>query len=223
MTIRVIVADDQALVRTGFAAILSLEPDIDVVGEAEHGAEAVRLAAALRPDVVLMDIRMPVMDGVEATRRLAAVGAAARVLILTTFDLDELVHAALRAGAAGFLLKDATPEELAKAIRLVAAGDAVLAPSVTRRLIAHFAAAEPASAASTAARDAVARLTERERDVLTLLAKGLSNAEIGAAMYVAETTVKTHVGRIFTKLAARDRAQAMVIAYDAGLVRPGAD
>ncbi|MGF1598127.1 MAG: response regulator [Acidimicrobiales bacterium] len=248
MTIRVLVVDDQALVRTGFTAILSTEPGIEVVGDAADGAEALERCAALDPDVVLMDIRMPVLDGVEATRRLveASVGTRPRVLILTTFDDDELVHAALRAGAAGFLLKDALPEDLTRAIRVVHDGDALLAPSVTRRLIDRYtsqpatpppAGAEaappagpevaPAAGAEVvvdaAARVAVDRLTDRERDVLVLMARGRSNTEIAGEMYVAETTVKTHVGRIFAKLGARDRVQAVIVAYEAGLLTPGAD
>ena len=224
MTIRLVVVDDQMLVRRGFGSILASEDDIDVVGEASDGAEALAVCRDLRPNVVVMDIRMPVMDGVEATRRLIAEHGedAPRVLILTTFDLDELVHAALRAGASGFLLKDAPPDDLFQAVRAVAAGDALIAPSITRRLLDHFAGAAT-STPSTAATEAVALLTEREREVLQLIARGLSNQEIGAAMFVAETTVKTHVGRIFMKLRARDRTQAAVIAYDARLVVPGTD
>ncbi len=224
MTIRLVVVDDQMLVRRGFTSILASEDDIDVVGEASDGAQALTVCRDLRPDVVVMDIRMPVMDGVEATRQLITEHGedAPRVLILTTFDLDELVHAALRAGASGFLLKDAPPDDLFRAVRAVAAGEALIAPSITRRLLDHFARAET-STPSAAAAEAVALLTERERDVLQLIARGLSNQEIGAAMFVAETTVKTHVGRIFMKLGARDRTQAAVIAYDARLVVPGTD
>jgi DNA-binding NarL/FixJ family response regulator len=221
MTIRVVVVDDQLLVRTGFSAIVSTEADITVVGEASNGAEAVELCARVAPDVVLMDIRMPVMDGVEATRLITrSSDSPPRVLILTTFDLDELVRAAISAGASGFLLKDALPDDLIRAIRVIASGDALLAPSVTRRLIAHFAEAAPTSG-DEVAQEAIDRLTERERDVLKLIARGLSNSEIATEMYVAETTIKTHVGRIFAKLRARDRVQAVVTAYDAGFVRPG--
>jgi DNA-binding NarL/FixJ family response regulator len=224
VSVRVLVVDDQTLVRTGLSAILSTEDGIDVVGEAADGAEAVELARRLRPDVVLMDIRMPVLDGVAATRQLAAEPEPGpRVLILTTFDLDELVHAALEAGASGFLLKDSPPDELVRGIRVVAAGEALLAPSVTRRLIAHVTGLRTTSGTSQVAREAVARLTDRERDVLRLIARGLSNVEIAQSMYVTESTVKTHVGRIFTKLAVRERVQAAVTAYDAGLVVPGTD
>ncbi len=224
MTIRVVVVDDQQLVRTGFGSILCSEDDIELVGEAANGAEALVVCRKTNPDVVVMDIRMPVMDGVEATRRLLAEHGvtAPRVLILTTFDLDEFVHAALRAGASGFLLKDAPPDDLFRAVRAIAAGDALIAPSVTRRLLSHFAGAGP-SAASTEAQRAVETLTGREREVLQLIARGHSNQEIAATMFVAETTVKTHVGRIFMKLAARDRITAAVVAYDAGLVVPGSD
>ena len=224
MTIRVVVVDDQQLVRTGFGSILASEDDIEVVGEASNGAEALDVCRDTNPDLVVMDIRMPVMDGVEATRRLLAEhgDTAPQVLIVTTFDLDELVHAALRAGASGFLLKDAPADELFRAVRAIAAGDALIAPSVTRRLLDHFADSAP-STASTAAVRAVETLTGREREVLQLIARGRSNQEIAAMMFVAETTVKTHVGRIFMKLPARDRIQAAVIAYDAGLVVPGAD
>ena len=224
MTIRVVVVDDQQLVRTGFGSILASEDDIEVVGEASNGAEALDVCRDTNPDLVVMDIRMPVMDGVEATRRLLAEhgDTAPQVLIVTTFDLDELVHAALRAGASGFLLKDAPADELFRAVRAIAAGDALIAPSVTRRLLDHFAESAP-STASIAAVRAVETLTGREREVLQLIARGRSNQEIAAMMFVAETTVKTYVGRIFMKLPARDRIQAAVIAYDAGLVVPGAD
>lgn len=225
MTIRVVVVDDQTLVRSGFRSILSAEDDIEVVGEAADGRQAIEICRQTAPDVVLMDIRMPVMDGVEATRRLTQAHAslAPRVLMLTTFDLDELVHAAIHAGASGFLLKDAPPDELMRAIRVVASGEAQLAPSVTRRLIAYVARLEPTVASSPRACEAVERLTERERDVLKLVARGLSNTEIADSVFVAESTVKTHIGRIFMKLEARDRVQAAVIAYDAGLVLPGTD
>ncbi len=225
MNVRVLVVDDQTLVRTGLSAILSTEDGIEVVGEAADGAQALELARRLRPDVVLMDIRMPVMDGVEATRHLVAesVPGGPRVLILTTFDLDDLVHAALEAGASGFLLKDAPPDDLVRGIKVVAAGEAMLAPSVTRRLIAHVTTQRSAEGTSRAARAAVARLTDRERDVLRHIARGLSNVEIAQAMFVTESTVKSHIGRIFTKLTVRERVQAAVAAYDAGLVVPGSD
>jgi DNA-binding NarL/FixJ family response regulator len=219
--IRVLVVDDQTLVRSGFSMILGAEPDIEVVGEAADGAEAVELARALRPDVVLMDIRMPSMDGVTATRHLAGPGVdhPLRVVILTTFDLDEYVFDALRAGASGFLLKDTPPEDLADAVRVVAAGEAMLAPSVTRRLVAEF-AGQPGQAPVTPP-PGLADLTGREREVLVLMARGLSNAEIAEELYLGETTVKTHVGRVLMKLAVRDRVQAVVLAYESGLVRPG--
>ena len=219
MTCRILVVDDQALVRRGFRMILDAEEDFDVVGEAADGLEAVDLAARLRPDLVLMDIRMPNLDGVEATRRLAGpdVIDPVTVLILTTFDLDDYVYDALRAGASGFLLKDTPPEELVAAVRVVAAGEALLAPSVTRRLIAEFASRPPQEPAPTPALDA---LTEREREVLTLMARGLSNAEIAAELFLGETTVKTHVGRVLMKLDLRDRVQAVVLAYEVGLVHP---
>ena len=217
---RVLIADDQPLMRTGFRMILDAEPDIEVVGEAADGEEAVRLAGHVRADVVLMDVRMPRVDGIEATRRLAGAQAQdpVRVLILTTFDLDEYVLAALRAGASGFLLKDAPPEDLVEAIRVVAAGDALLAPSVTRRLLDRFAANLPDPAARPAALDA---LTARELEVLGLVARGMSNAEIAEHLVVSETTVKTHVGRVLAKLDLRDRVQAVVLAYETGIVRPG--
>jgi DNA-binding NarL/FixJ family response regulator len=215
--IRVLVADDQALMRTGFRMILDAQEDVEVVGEAIDGADAIRRFHTLHPDVVVMDVRMPTMDGIEATRRLTAADPPARVLILTTFDLDQYVYEALRAGASGFLLKDRPPEELVAAVRVVAAGDALLAPSVTRRLIEEFAKRSPAVETAE-----LAELTEREREVLVLMARGLSNAEIARALYVAETTVKTHVGRVLHKLRLRDRAQAVVIAYESGLVQPGA-
>jgi DNA-binding NarL/FixJ family response regulator len=213
---RVLIADDQALMRTGFRMILDAQPDIEVVGEAIDGTDAIRHYERLTPDVVVMDVRMPVMDGIEATRKLTAQEPPARVLILTTFDLDEYVYEALRAGASGFLLKDRPPEELVAAVRVIAEGEALLAPSVTRRLIEEF-AKRPA----TAARDELTELTEREREVLVLMARGLSNGEIARSLFVAETTVKTHVGRILSKLRLRDRAQAVVLAYESGLVQPG--
>jgi DNA-binding NarL/FixJ family response regulator len=217
VTIRVLIADDQALMRTGFRMILDAEDDIEVVGEAIDGEDALRHYRALAPDVVLMDVRMPAMDGIEATSRLTAADPPARVLILTTFDLDEYVYEALRAGASGFLLKDRPPDELVAAVRVVAAGEALLAPSVTRRLIEEF-AARPAAPTPP---PELAELTDREREVLALMARGLSNAEIARELFVAETTVKTHVGHVLRKLRIRDRAQAVVIAYESGLVAPG--
>ena len=221
MTIRVLIADDQPRMRTGFRMILDAEPDLEVVGEAADGAEAVRLAAGARADVVLMDVRMPGMDGIEATRRLAGDGVQdpVRVLILTTFDLDEYVLSALRAGASGFLLKDVPPEDLVDAIKVVAAGDALLAPSVTRRLLDRFASSLPDPAAARPA--ALDTLTARELEVLGLVARGMSNAEIAEHLVVSETTVKTHVGRLLFKLDLRDRVQAVVLAYETGIVRPG--
>ena len=218
MSIRVLICDDQALVRGGFRAILGAQPDIEVVGEAENGAEAVALADRRRPDVILMDIRMPVLDGVEATRRLAAQDSPARILVLTTFDLDEYVHAAIRAGASGFLLKDVTPAKLIEAIRIVAGGDALLAPSVTRRLLERFATTLPVGNHSS---DARAQLTSRETEVLGLLAGGLSNAEIASELVVSEATVKTHISSLLRKLGLRDRVQAVILAYETGLVRLG--
>ena len=214
--LRVVVVDDQALMRTGFRMILE-SADIEVVAEAENGVEAIATVAATEPDVVLMDIRMPELDGVEATRRITESGSTARVLILTTFDLDEYVYRALRAGAGGFLLKDTPPEKLIDAVRVVAAGEALLAPSVTRRLIEEFAATTTDAATVTG----LDELTERETEVLQAMARGLSNAEIAEVLYVGETTVKTHVGRILMKLGVRDRVQAVVAAYESGLVRPG--
>ena len=217
-SLRVVVADDQLLVRTGFRMILETEDGIDVVGEAADGVEAVDVCRRLAPDVVLMDVRMPRMDGIEATRRLAGpeVVHPMRVLILTTFDLDDYVYAALRNGASGFLLKDTPPEDLVRALRLVAAGEALLAPSVTRRLIDELAQVQPRPKPPPA----LALLTSREREVLTLMARGLSNAEIAAELILGETTVKTHVGRVLTKLGLRDRVQAVVLAYESGLVTP---
>ena len=222
MTIRVVVADDQALVRSGFTMLLSGEDDIAVVGEADNGAEAVALAAREQPDVVLMDVRMPVMDGLEATRWITGnpTLAATRVVILTTFDLDEYVYEGLRAGASGFLLKDTLPVDLLTAVRVVAAGDALIAPRVTRRLIEEF-ARRPERAAAPAASAALNQLTDREQEVLGLVAKGQSNAEIAAGLYVSHATVKTHVSRLLMKLDARDRAQLVMIAYETGVVTPG--
>ena len=218
MTIRVLLADDQPLLRTGFRMILEAEPDIEVVGEAVNGEEAVTKAAALRPDVVLMDVRMPVMDGLEATSRVTALAAPPKVLVLTTFDLDDYVYEALRAGASGFLLKDATADDLVAAVRIVAAGEALLAPTVTRRLIEEF-ASQPRR--DRPRPDQLASLTARELEVAKLIARGLSNGEIADTLVLAEQTVKTHVGRILTKLALRDRAQVVVTAYESGLVTPG--
>ena len=220
MSIRVLLADDQALVRSGFRMILDERDGIEVVGEAEDGAQAVELTRTLRPDVVLMDVRMPNVDGVEATRRLVAAGTDARLVILTTFDLDEYVYAAIRAGASGFLLKDVRPSELVDGIHVVAAGDALLAPSVTRRLLDRFAAALPDDE-NAHPLPSLESLTERELEVLKLLARGLSNTELAQQLFLSETTVKTHVSSVFRKLRLRDRAQAVVLAYELGLVRPG--
>jgi DNA-binding NarL/FixJ family response regulator len=218
--IGVLVVDDQGLVRAGFRMILEAQPDIEVVGEAADGLDAVAAARRLRPDVVLMDIRMPRLDGLEATRRLAGPGVAdpVRVLMLTTFDLDEYVFEALRAGASGFLLKDLPREDLVAAVRVVAAGDALLAPQVTRRLIEEFARRPAPGAPAPGTLDA---LTARERETLGLLARGLTNAEMAAALYVSEHTVKTHVGNVLAKLGLRDRIHAVILAYEIGLVQPG--
>ncbi|MFI6907179.1 response regulator [Nonomuraea sp. NPDC050394] len=217
--IRIVVADDHPVVRTGYAEMLGTQPGFTVVATAADGAEAVRLCREHAPDVVLMDVRMPGMDGIEATRRLAAAGAGPRVLILTTFDLDEYVYDALRAGASGFLLKDVTAERLFEAVRVIAAGDALLAPAVTRRLISEFAQLRPQQDSSAAA--SLRALTPRETEVLRLLAEGLSNPEIALRLTVTEETIKTHVSRILTKLGLRDRTQAVVTAYESGLVIPG--
>jgi DNA-binding NarL/FixJ family response regulator len=220
--IGVVLVDDQALLRTGFRMILEAEPDIEVLGDAGDGDSGVAMVAATRPDVVLMDIRMPGMDGIEATARITRESLATRVLILTTFDLDEYVYAGLRAGASGFLLKDAPPAELLHAIRTVAAGDAVLAPGATRRLIDRFMPALPLTAPSPhAAQALIDRLTDRERHVFTLVAAARSNREIAADLFVSEGTVKVHVSRVLTKLGLRDRVQAVVLAYEAGVVTPG--
>jgi DNA-binding NarL/FixJ family response regulator len=216
--IRVIIADDQALVRGGFHSILAGQDDIEVVGETADGNETVELVERLQPDVVLMDIRMPGIDGLEATRRIVARGIATRVLVLTTFDVDDYVYEAMKAGASGFLLKTAPPRQLADAVRTIAAGDALLAPSITRRLVEQFVRRPPPGATVPPALEG---LTERERDVLRLLARALSNAEIAAELVVSEATVKSHVNRILTKLNRRDRAQAIVLAYETGLVEPG--
>ena len=217
---RCLIADDQAMVREGFAAVLTAQPGLVVVGQAADGADAVRQAGQLRPDVVLMDVRMPVLDGLQATRQLLAPGHRdrPRVLMLTTFDLDDYVYEALRAGASGFLLKDATAAELVHAVRVVAAGDALLAPSVTRRLIADFASQPRADAPQPRSLTA---LTQRETEVLRLIARGLSNAEISDTLVIAEQTTKTHIGRILAKLDLRDRAQAVIVAYESGLVTAG--
>jgi DNA-binding NarL/FixJ family response regulator len=213
--IRVVIADDQALVRGGFRMIVESRDDLDVVGEAADGAEAVSLTASLNPDVVLMDVRMPGMDGLEATRRIVTSGSPARVLVLTTYDVDDSVYAALRAGASGFLLKDVRPPELVEAVRVIARGDALLAPSVTRRLLDRFVDALPAP--SPRALDA---LTSREVEVLRLVSLALSNAEIAEHLVLTEATVKTHVSAVLRKLGLRDRVQAVVLAYEVGLVRP---
>ncbi|HEX6525366.1 MAG TPA: response regulator transcription factor [Streptosporangiaceae bacterium] len=224
MTLRVVVADDQALVRVGFCGIIAATPGFNVVGEAANGAEAVGAARNANPDVVLMDVRMPVMDGIEATRQITAAGTGVRVLILTTFDLDEYVFAALRAGASGFLLKDTLPADLINAIRVVAAGDALLAPSVTRRLIGEFARTsrpQPANHAcppGASAQRALETLTDREREVLELVARGMSNAEIADHLTISPATAKTHVAHLLTKLDARDRIQLVIMAYQSGLV-----
>ncbi|GAB2624251.1 DNA-binding response regulator [Paractinoplanes abujensis] len=218
--IRVLLADDHRLVRTGFRVILGLEDDIEVVGEAEDGAQAVDACAKLAPDVVLMDVEMPVMDGLEATRRVVASGDGPSVLILTTFDRDDYLFAALEAGASGFLLKNSSPETLVEAVRVIARGDALLAPEITRRVISAF--ARPGAGAARAEPAArLAELTPREHEVLVELAGGATNAEIAAALHLGETTVKTHVSRVLTKLGARDRTQAVVMAYELGVVRPG--
>ena len=216
--IRVLLADDQALVRSGFRMVLESRDDLQVVGEVEDGVQAVALAVHAKPDVVLMDIRMPMMDGVEATRRIVAAGAASRVVILTTYDADAYVYDALRAGASGFLLKDIEPAQLVEAIRVVARGDALLAPTVTRRLLDRFASVLPEE--SKGGPGALSELTEREREVLRLLASGLSNLELAERLFLTEATVKTHVSSILRKLGLRDRVQAVGVAYDAGLVRP---
>jgi DNA-binding NarL/FixJ family response regulator len=230
MTIRVVLADDQSLLRKGFRMILEAEDGLEIVGEAPDGADALRLVELYRPDVVLMDVRMPVLDGIEATRAItaSAAGDGTRVLILTTFDLDEYAFSALRAGASGFLLKDVPPAELVAAIRTVARGDAVVSPRITRRLLEEYAHTLPDLAAGTAGdaenageeNTALASLTEREHEVLLAVADGLSNAEIAERLYVSEATVKSHVGRLLAKLGLRDRVQAVVFAFQSGLVRP---
>jgi DNA-binding NarL/FixJ family response regulator len=220
MSLGVLIVDDQALVRAGFRMILEAEVDVEVLGEAANGQEAVAEAQRLKPDVVLMDVRMPEMDGIEATRRLlAGDGAAPKVVMLTTFDMDEYVYDALRAGASGFLLKDVPPEQLVAGIRAVASGDALLAPAVTRRVIEEFVRRPPASVRTLPPK--LGDLTARELEVLKLIARGHSNAEIAKELFVSETTVKTHVGHVLTKLDVRDRVQAVVLAYESGLVEPG--
>jgi DNA-binding NarL/FixJ family response regulator len=215
--IRALIVDDQAMIRVGIRAILESQEDITVVGEAENGRLGVERARSLRPDIVLMDVRMPVLDGLAATREVLADGGT-RVLMLTTFDLDDYIYAALRAGASGFLLKDSEPEELLRAVRTVAGGEALLAPSITRRLIENFVEAQPRPAVGATALNA---LTDREREVLRLLALGRSNAEIAGELFIAEQTTKTHVSRILQKLGLRDRVQAVVFGYETGLVKPG--
>ncbi len=218
--IRILIADDHALMRGGLRGILDAQPDMEVVGEADDGAHAIDEALRLRPDIVIMDIRMPKLDGIEATRRLMAQGEwAPQVLVLTTFDLDEYVFEALRAGAGGFMLKDAPPGQLAEAVRTVAAGESLLAPAVTKRLVERFVRRPPSDHVR---RERFDELTDRELEVLRLITRGLSNAEIGAELFLSEATVKTHVTRVLAKLGVRDRVQAVVLAYESGLVEPGA-
>ncbi len=217
MTIRVAIADDQALVRSGFRLIVEARPDLEVVGEAEDGEQAIALVEELEPDVLLLDVRMPNLDGVEATKRIVASGSSSRILVLTTFDLDEYVYGAVRAGASGFLLKDVRPGELVDAIRVVASGNALLGPTAVERLLDRFSPPDDAPRTETAAVDS---LTDRETETLRLLANGLSNAEIAATLVVSETTVKTHVSNLLRKLRVRDRVQAVIAAYDAGVVKP---
>ncbi|GAA1525060.1 response regulator [Brevibacterium permense] len=213
--IRIVIADDQAMVRAGFAALLSAHADIEVIGQAEDGAHCVELVADLDPDIVLMDVRMPLMDGIEATHTIVAANAETRIIMLTTFDIDDYVFDAIRAGASGFLLKDAPPSELAEAVRIVAGGEALLAPSVTKRVIEHF-----ATGGQKPNRTALPELTDREREILIQVARGASNTEIAASLHIAVQTVKTHVSRILYKLDARDRAQAVIAAYESGLIVP---
>ncbi len=219
--ITVLLADDHALIRKGFRLILDAEPDIEVTGEASDGTAAVSMASALRPDVVLMDVRMPGRDGIEATRDIAAAGLPAKVLILTTFDLDDYVYAGLRAGASGFLLKDTQPDDLVAAIRTIASGDAVLSPGATKRLIRQFTAQQPGQPGGRRADQIRQALTGRELDVFSLIATGMSNSEIAATLHLSEGTVKVHVGRILAKLGLRDRVQTVVLAYESALITPG--
>jgi DNA-binding NarL/FixJ family response regulator len=219
VSLGVLIADDQALMRTGFRMILEAEPDLEVVGEATTGQEAVAEAERLRPDVVLMDVRMPEMDGIEATRRLVDANRDTRVLMLTTFDLDEYVYEALRAGASGFLVKDVPPEQLVAGIRVVASGDSLLAPSITKRLIEEFVSRPPGATRATPPE--LDRLTGREVEVLRMMARGLSNGELAGELFVSEATVKTHVAHLLSKLGVRDRVQAVVFAYESGVVQPG--
>jgi DNA-binding NarL/FixJ family response regulator len=218
VTIRVVIADDQGMVRSGFSVLLNAQPDIEVIAEAVNGQEAIARAGTLHPDVILMDVRMPVLDGLQATRQITAMPDPPKILVLTTFDLDDYVYEALRSGASGFLLKDASADELANAVRLVAAGDALLAPSITRRLIAEFARM---GAPRGPSRKQLEGLTERESEVLALVARGMSNGEIAGHLVVADQTIKTHVSRILMKLGLRDRTQMVVLAYETGLVHPG--
>lgn len=217
--IRVAIADDQALVRSGFRMILDARPDLEVVGEAEDGEQAVELVRELQPDVLLLDVRMPNLDGIEATRRIVADDSPTRILILTTFDLDDYVHDAVRAGASGFLLKDVRPAELVDAIRLVASGNALLTPNALERLLERYGTPKPSAPGGTA----LPALTEREREILQLVAEGLSNAEIAARLVLSETTIKTHISNLLRKLGVRDRVQAVIAAYDSGLVEPRHD
>jgi DNA-binding NarL/FixJ family response regulator len=218
VTIRVVIADDQGMVRSGFSVLLNAQPDIEVIAEAVNGKEAIERAADLRPDVILMDVRMPVLDGLQATREITAMPDPPKILVLTTFDLDDYVYEALRSGASGFLLKDASADELANAVRLIAAGDALLAPGVTRRLIAEFARM---GGPRSPGRKQLDGLTERESEVLALVARGMSNGEIADHLVVADQTIKTHVSRVLMKLGLRDRTQMVVLAYESGLVHPG--
>lgn len=223
MSIRILIADDQAMIRAGFTALLDIHEDIQVVGQASTGAEAITASARLSPDVILMDVRMPEMDGIEATRRILGpsypAASVPRILMLTTFDIDDYVYDALAAGASGFLLKDALPEELVHAVRVIAGGDALLSPSVTRRVIEQFAGNRPRNIRDS---NALTALTEREREVLVLIGRGRSNTEIATDLFISEQTVKTHVGKILAKLNLRDRVHAVILAYDTGLVSPSA-
>ncbi|KAA5837916.1 response regulator transcription factor [Saccharopolyspora hirsuta] len=224
MTIKVLVVDDQAMVRAGFAALLDAQPDVEVVGEADNGARAIEISHERQPDVVVMDVRMPVLNGIDTTRQLMnppdAAAHVPRVLMLTTFDIDDYVYEAIRAGASGFLLKDALPADLVSAVRVVASGEALLAPTVTRRMIEHFARSTPPRRTSA---PRLSGLTDREREVLVLVAQGLSNSEIAASLFIAEQTVKSHVSRIIGKLGIRDRVQAVIVAYECGLVSAAGD